>query len=663
MPHLRFGETVETRQYTTSEPPNSYDYEKNTERHEEPSLDWQRRWQIHKLNKYNRQNTAKKDYPQWYLDNPTAYNTPKRPLPESTSPETYFHDSDFNCDPYYNPQLYDKTTLTFKQQKCTPFEEYIRKTGMNISTEPRYRPKTVQPIPDYNQDVEHVTEILVDISQNNVKSILKNQGSYTMAPHSPPKDQPRNPIRAGIIRSPTMDVAPDSHQHRNLTDRTTIEAVDLASPTPNSETNISKPKTKRIKRSLLLEPSVQHETQFSPTILNSQLEDEIDTDRHIIADATNMQSKFPSGAANGTPQQDVPKSYLPKQTAEYQRNNKSPVREINVPTSLSSRQTENEVEDPRPLNPAATNTQSGSPTGVVNETPPQDEPQSYPLAQIVEYLTRDPITKEECIPIFSAVSLKKKKKVLFAPMDFQDLTLDALIDSGALVNCISETDYNKILQMSPKDIVKELEPPPFKLQVANGDIETPTKTIILQFEIGDWNFKETFIVAKRLTGPILGLTVLKNNSAILDVSQGLLHFPHLTYSIKTDEYTRNRKLYKVQIKNPLTIPPETTQTITGSTDIPSNVDTTGVINPATNHCSGDPLVVASSTSTASNRKIDIRVTNTTPTPYTIKRNTTIAEFKSCSPKRQKNSNHSTQQHSKCSLKTTPKMRWCTSTSS
>ena len=189
--------------------------------------------------------------------------------------------------------------------------------------------------------------------------------------------------------------------------------------------------------------------------------------------------------------------------------------------------------------------------------------------------------------------------------------------------------------MSPKDIVKELEPPPFKLQVANGDIETPTKTIILQFEIGDWNFKETFIVAKRLTGPILGLTFLKNNSAILDVSQGLLHFPHLTYSIETDEYTRNRKLYKVQFKSPLTIPPETTQTITAYTDITSTIDTTGVINPATNHCSGDPLVVASSISTASNRKIDVRVTNTTPTPYTIKKNTTVAEFKIMSPEEAK----------------------------
>ena len=46
-------------------------------------------------------------------------------------------------------------------------------------------------------------------------------------------------------------------------------------------------------------------------------------------------------------------------------------------------------------------------------------------------------------------------------------------------------------------------------------------------------------------------------------------------------------------------------------------------------------MVASSISTASNQKIDIRVTNTTPTPYTIKRNTTIAEFKILSPEEAK----------------------------
>ena len=254
MPHLQFGETVETRHFTISEPPNRYDHEEHNERCEQPSLDWQRRWQIHKLHKCNRQTTTEKDYPQWYIDNPNDYNTPKRPLPESTSPETYIHDPDFNCDPYHNPQLYDRETLTFRQRECTPFEEYIKKTGMNISAEPRLRPKTVQPVPDYDQDVERVTEILVDNPTNRPKPIIKNQGSQITAPQSPPKDQQVNPIRAGIIRSPTMDVEPDGHQHENITCRTTTAAVDPAQPTLNKKTTPSKPTTRRIKRSLLLEP-------------------------------------------------------------------------------------------------------------------------------------------------------------------------------------------------------------------------------------------------------------------------------------------------------------------------------------------------------------------------------------------------------------------------
>ena len=110
---------------------------------------------------------------------------------------------------------------------------------------------------------------------------------------------------------------------------------------------------------------------------------------------------------------------------------------------------------------------------------------------------------------------------------------------------------------------------------------------MLQFERGDWNFKETFIVAKRITRPKQGFTFLQNNSAILDVSQGLLYF-HLIYSIEIDKNTRNKKLYTVQTKTPITIPPETTQTNTVHGDVASTIDTTGVINPATNHCSGDP---------------------------------------------------------------------------
>ena len=441
-PHLQFGKEVDTRHFTTSEPPNSYDHEEITVRCEQPSLDWQRRWQFHRLHKYNRQNTTKKDYPQWYFNNPNDYDTPKRPLPENTTPETYIHDPDFNFDPYHNPQLYNRESLTFRQRECTPFEEYIKKTGMNISTEPQHRPKTIQPVPDYDQDAERVTEILVDDTTNRPKSILKNQGPQITTPQSPPKDQPVHPIRAGILQSPTMDVAPDSHQLKNVTCRTTTEVVDLAQSTTNTEITLSKPKTRRIKRSLLLEPLPCGETSFSPSPLNSQSEDEVEGRCYKQHTSTGQSKVLPLGTDCRIPE-DKP----------YEWGN-------TYPLSQKDRQSEEEVEDPRPTETAATNMQSGSPTGAVNNSPTQDEPQSYPTAQIAESLTKDSVTNEQCIPIFSAVTLKKKKKMLFAPMDFQDLTLDALIDSGALVNCVSETDYNKISQMSPKDIVKELDPPP-----------------------------------------------------------------------------------------------------------------------------------------------------------------------------------------------------------
>ena len=244
-------------------------------------------------------------------------------------------------------------------------------------------------------------------------------------------------------------MALDCHQHKNITCRTTTEAVDLAQRTINTETTLSKPKTRRIKRSLLLEPLSCDETSISPSPFKIQSEDEVEDTQPIMADETNMQPESQSGVANCTPQQDKSRSYPSEQTAEYPRQNHT-TRGTPTPLSRNGRQFENEVEDPRPTETATTNMQYGSPTGAVNDTPPQDESQSYSTAQIAEYLTRDPVTNEQYIPIFSAVTLKKKKKMLFAPMDLQDLTLDALIDSGALVNCISETDYNKSSRCSPR---------------------------------------------------------------------------------------------------------------------------------------------------------------------------------------------------------------------
>ena len=95
-------------------------------------------------------------------------------------------------------------------------------------------------------------------------------------------------------------------------------------------------------------------------------------------------------------------------------------------------------------------------------------------------------------------------------MDLKSLSMDALIDSRALANCLPENEMKIMKSVSPDNIVKEMDPPTFKLQVANGDIEAHTKTVQLQFELGDLTLKETFIVATKETGPIPRANVFQN---------------------------------------------------------------------------------------------------------------------------------------------------------
>ena len=88
-----------------------------------------------------------------------------------------------------------------------------------------------------------------------------------------------------------------------------------------------------------------------------------------MTDETNMQPESQPSVANSTPQQDKSGSCLSEQTAEYPRKNHTTKGE-SIVLSRNDRQSENEVEDPRPAETAATNMQSGSYTGAVVDTPP-----------------------------------------------------------------------------------------------------------------------------------------------------------------------------------------------------------------------------------------------------------------------------------------------------
>ena len=92
-----------------------------TECNEEPTQDWQRRWNVGMILRNNARHPDKpKPLPEWITESPENYATVKRPLPESKTERVYLYDMDYRCDPWDEPTIYDSNKLSFKVQIPNP---------------------------------------------------------------------------------------------------------------------------------------------------------------------------------------------------------------------------------------------------------------------------------------------------------------------------------------------------------------------------------------------------------------------------------------------------------------------------------------------------------------------------------------------------------------
>ena len=258
------------------------------------------------------------------------------------------------------------------------------------------------------------------------------------------------------------------------------------------------------------------------------------------------------------------------------------------------------------------------------------------IPQIEERLVMDDISNELYKPLSSKILLKQKKEMLYAPVDFENsLTIDALVDSGAYVSAIAQTDLDRIKQQAPSTILNIDDPPNFQIQVANGQLEKPAATATLKFDIGDHIFAEHFVVMKNLTGLIIGLHFMRHNIVVIDTTHGLIHFPHLTMQVTNALSQTSAKPQTVLIHDSITIPQLTTKTITALANHVSEWNTTGTVTPLENFTGTASLIISHSMSKIIDRKIAVRVNNTTESPYTINKDTQIAEFSVVTPKQSK----------------------------
>ena len=123
--------------------------------------------------------------------------------------------------------------------------------------------------------------------------------------------------------------------------------------------------------------------------------------------------------------------------------------------------------------------------------------------------------------------------MLYFPIDFGQLNIDGIIDTGALSCALPEADLGKIRLLAQNTILNEGSATEFPIMVANGHLEAPIATVEMQSEVGDITLREKFIVMTNLTKPLIGLVFLQCNSTILD----MLNFLFFSMQLKNEDRT------------------------------------------------------------------------------------------------------------------------------
>ena len=168
------------------------------------------------------------------------------------------------------------------------------------------QPKTqkhIQPIPEFDQAVEKVTEILVDNTDNMVKSILKKQ--RTIHQHGFPITTKRPNSKSYQSRNSTITI--DGHStrrplkwnpNRRPHDRSRGPAKYYNKHRDNDLKQTTNKENQEVSTS---RAPFCNETLLSPSFSTSQSKNEVEDPRHTTIDETNMQSESPPGVANDTP--------------------------------------------------------------------------------------------------------------------------------------------------------------------------------------------------------------------------------------------------------------------------------------------------------------------------------------------------------------------------
>ena len=104
--------------------------------------------------------------------------------------------------------------------------------------------------------------------------------------------------------------------------------------------------------------------------------------------------------------------------------------------------------------------------------------------RIEEVLVRDDNSNELYKQLSSTRVLRRQKEMLYVPLIFEkSLTIDALVDCGALVSAIARSHFEKIKQQARTNFFKNDDSPNYQIKMAKGPLGKPITTTTLKLDM------------------------------------------------------------------------------------------------------------------------------------------------------------------------------------
>ena len=129
-----------------------------------------------------------------------------------------------------------------------------------------------------------------------------------------------------------------------------------------------------------------------------------------------------------------------------------------------------------------------------------------------------------------------------------------------------------------------------------------------------------------LTSPLIGLLFLQRNSTILDMRQGILNFPFFSMQLKNEDRTYPNVIEPILNPVETTLQPGMRTTIWVKSQIYTDNEATGIIQPSPLLENDEDLLICPALSSTQNKKHMVQISNFPDHPYTIKKGTHIANF-------------------------------------